>query len=142
MLSQIEQFTADEVACALELVDLAIERPQQPDYLFHIATEADALLGYICYGPTPMTMGTFDLYWVASAPNARTRGVGSVLVAAMEADLRARGARLVRVETSAQEAYGKTRSFYARNRYTEAARIPDFYKPGDDLVMLTKRIDP
>jgi len=140
MLGRIEQFTPDEVRCALELVDLALERPAQPDYLFRIAADGDALWGYICYGPTPMTEGTFDLYWVATSPEARTRGVGSALVLAMEADLRARGARLIRVETSAQEAYGKTRAFYARNHYAEAARIPDFYKPGDDLVMLTKRI--
>jgi hypothetical protein len=58
----------------------------------------------------------------------------------MEADLRARGARLIRVETSAQEAYGATRQFYARNAYAEAARIEDFYRPGDHLVMLTKRL--
>jgi len=31
--------------------------------------------GYICYGPTPMTDGTYDLYWIASDP--RVRGQGS-----------------------------------------------------------------
>lgn len=140
MLGRISQFTPSEVACALELVDLALERPSQADYLFRVAAEGEQLLGYICYGPTPMTEGTFDLYWVASDPEARTRGVGSQLVAAMEADLRERAGRLIRVETSAQEAYGATRGFYAKHAYVEAARIRDFYKPGDDLVMLTKRL--
>ena len=87
-----------------------------------------------------MTTGTYDLYWVAADPTVRRLGVGSKLVAEMEARLRARQGRLIRVETSAQEAYGPTRGFYARNQYLEAARIVDFYKPGDDLVMLTKRL--
>lgn len=140
MLGRISQFTPAEVACALELVDLALERPAQTDYRFRIAAEGDAVVGYICYGPTPMTEGTFDLYWVASDPGARTKGVGSALVAAMEADLRAERGRLIRVETSAQEAYGATRKFYAKNAYVEVARVPEFYKPGDDLVILAKKI--
>ena len=140
MLSQISEFSPSEVACALELVDLALAQPAQRDYLFCVAAEGEALLGYICYGPTPMTATTCDLYWVASDPAARGKGVGSRLLGAMEADLRTRGARLIRVETSAQEAYGATRAFYERNRYIETARIADFYKPGDDLVILTKRL--
>jgi len=140
LLARIPQFTPAEVACALELVDLALTRPDQPDYLFRIAAEGEEVLGYICYGPTPMTSGTFDLYWVAADPQAGARGIGTQLVEAMESDLRARGGRLIRVETSAQEAYGATRGFYAKNGYREVARVPDFYKPGDDLCILAKRL--
>ncbi len=140
MLGRIEQFTPEERACALELVDVSLERPQQPDYLFLIAHEGGQVVGYICYGPTPMTQGTFDLYWIASDPRARTKGVGTRLLHAMERDLEARGARLIRVETSSQEGYGKTHAFYEKHHYAEAARLPDFYKPGDDLVTLTKRL--
>jgi ribosomal protein S18 acetylase RimI-like enzyme len=98
------------------------------------------LVGYVCYGPTPMTLGTFDLYWIASDPSVRGQGVGSALVSAMEGDLRKRGARLVRVETSAQEAYGPTRGFYDSMQYLEEARFRDFYKPGEDLIILSKRL--
>jgi ribosomal protein S18 acetylase RimI-like enzyme len=140
LLGRIPQFTPQEVSCALELVDLSLVRPDQPDYFFRIAAEGEQVLGYICYGPTPMTSGTFDLYWVAADPSAGARGIGTRLVEAMEADLRARGGRLVRVETSAQEAYGPTRDFYAKNRYAEVARVPEFYKPGDDLVILAKKL--
>ena len=131
------------MACALELVDLALERPDQQDYVFFVAGGAGEgqVDGYICFGPTPMTDGTWDLYWVASANEARGKGVGSALVKAMEDELRRRKARLIRVETSAQEAYGATREFYARNAYLEVARVEDFYKPGDHLVILAKRID-
>ncbi len=98
------------------------------------------LVGYVCYGPTPMTDGTCDLYWIASDPTVRGQGVGASLISGMEADLRRQKARLIRVETSATEAYGPTRGFYASMKYMEEARIRDFYKVGDDLIMLSKRL--
>ncbi|MFN7132420.1 MAG: GNAT family N-acetyltransferase [Myxococcales bacterium] len=129
------------MACAVELIDLALEKPEQKDYVFLVADDGGQVLGYICYGPTPMTDATWDLYWVAAAPEARGKGVGKALVREMEADLRARKARQIRIETSSQEAYGSTRDFYARNQFVEQARLRDFYKPGDDLVILGKRYD-
>lgn len=142
LLERIENFTPDERSVALELIDLALAHPEtrHPDYWVQVAEDAGRLLGYICYGPTPMTEGTFDLYWIASAPEARGRGVGRRLVAAMEEDLRSLGGRLVRVETSSQEAYGGTRDFYAAIAYGEEARFRDFYKPGDDLIILKKQL--
>ncbi|NOK14385.1 GNAT family N-acetyltransferase, partial [Corallococcus exercitus] len=102
--------------------------------------DGGGLVGYCCYGPTPMTENTFDLYWIASAPEVRGQGIGAGLISAMEADLRRRKARIIRVETSATEAYGPTRGFYASMKYGEEARIKDFYKQGDDLIILTKRM--
>lgn len=125
--------------CAIELVDLALQ-PNNPDYKILVADRDGTLVGYVCYGPTPMTEGTYDLYWIASDPEVRGQGVGASLVSGMEADLRRRTARIIRVETSATEAYGPTRGFYASMKYTEEARIRDFYKVGDDLIILTKRV--
>ena len=125
--------------CAIELVDLALQ-PNNPDYRVLVADRDGTLVGYVCYGPTPMTEGTHDLYWIASDPTVRGQGVGASLVAGMEADLRRKSARIIRVETSATEAYGPTRGFYASMKYTEEARIRDFYKVGDDLIILSKRV--
>ncbi|EPX65039.1 Histone acetyltransferase HPA2 [Cystobacter fuscus DSM 2262] len=125
--------------CAIELVDLALQ-PNNPDYKILVADRDGTLVGYVCYGPTPMTEGTYDLYWIASDPEVRGQGVGASLVSGMEADLRRRTARIIRVETSATEAYGPTRGFYASMKYMEEARIRDFYKVGDDLIILTKRV--
>jgi ribosomal protein S18 acetylase RimI-like enzyme len=70
----------------------------------------------------------------------RGQGVGAALVSGMEGDLRRKGARLIRVETSATEAYGPTRGFYAAMKYAEESRFRDFYKAGDDLIILAKRL--
>jgi ribosomal protein S18 acetylase RimI-like enzyme len=127
------------VECAVELVDLALQ-PNNRDYKILVADRDGKLVGYVCYGPTPMTEGTHDLYWIASDPAVRGQGVGASLISGMEGDLRRLGARLIRVETSATEAYGPTRGFYASMKYMEEARIRDFYKVGDDLIILTKRV--
>lgn len=132
-------FTADEVAVALELLDAAIAEPGG-EYRALVAELDGEVAGYICYGPTPMTEGTWDLYWIVSHPQARGRGVGKTLVARMETELREIGARLVRVETSQQESYGAAHTFYERLGYPVAARFTDFYKPGDDLVVMMKRL--
>jgi ribosomal protein S18 acetylase RimI-like enzyme len=87
-----------------------------------------------------MTEGTYDLYWIACHPARQRTGVGTALLAAMEADLRRRGARLVRVETSGTPVYQPTRAFYERAGFHETARIHDFYRPGDDLVIFTRRL--
>lgn len=139
LLRRIETFTPDEVTVALELIDASLAG--SPDYQLRIAAREDGqVIGYICYGPTPMTEGTYDLYWIASDPSARGQGVGAALVAGMEGDLRRRGGRAIRVETSASESYGPTRGFYEKMRYLEEARFRDFYKVGDDLIILAKRL--
>jgi len=139
LLERIENFTPDEVQCALELIDASLE-PDPPDYQTRVAELDGVVVGYVCFGPTPMTQGTFDLYWVASDPDARGHGVGRALLESMEHELRTRGGRIVRVETSATEAYGTTRGFYAALAYVEEARFRDFYQDGEDLVTLTKRL--
>jgi ribosomal protein S18 acetylase RimI-like enzyme len=139
LLGRIETFSAQEVSCALELIDLA-SKPNNPDYQVMVAVKDSKVVGYICFGPTPMTDGTFDLYWIASDPNVRGQGVGAALVSAMEGELRRKKGRLIRVETSAMEAYGPTRGFYQAMRYTEECRFRDFYKAGEDLIVLAKRL--
>jgi ribosomal protein S18 acetylase RimI-like enzyme len=132
-------FQAEEVTCALELIDAALADPDR-DYTVRVADEGGRISGYVCFGPTPMTRGTWDMYWIVTDPEWRGRGVGSALVEAMEAELRRRGARLVRVETSHLDEYGAAHRFYARHRYPVIARLPDFYKPGDDLVVMLKQL--
>jgi ribosomal protein S18 acetylase RimI-like enzyme len=140
-------FKDDEIAVAMELVDLSLAGSH--DYHVLVCDAGDvndagnggALLGYLCYGPTPMTSGTYDLYWIASRASARGRGVGTALVHEMERELRAAGARIVRIETSQQDDYDAARSFYARLGYREVGRIRDFYRRGDDLITLARRLD-
>ena len=138
-------FHADEVEVALSLFDLthgggAGANDAPIDYEFVGAFEGEQLVGYACFGPTPATEGTYDLYWLAVDPAVQGRGIGRALVRDVEEKLIGRGGRLLVVETSSRADYASTRQFYVRSGYTEAARVRDFYAPADDRILLTTRL--
>ncbi len=134
-------FGAAEVEVALELIDASLRG--DPDYLIQVAQDDDgAVVGYVCYGRTPMTQATWDLYWVVVHAAARGRGVAGALIAAIEDELRASGGGHVRVETSETEGYGAARRLYDKLGFPLAASLPDFYGPGDALLTFYKRITP
>jgi len=109
-------------------------------YHFIAAQEHGEILGFACYGQRPLTEGTFDLYWIGVDGNQRGRGIGKTLLGKVEAQVRAHGGRLLIAETEGKPAFTPTRRFYLSTGYKLEARIRDFYKPGEDLVMFTKRL--
>ncbi len=140
MLNRIEQFRPDEVSVALELVDASISDSAGSGYACIVASEGDAVLGYVCFGPTPMTQSTFDLYWIAVSPDAQGRGLGKQIYAAFEAETQRMNGRHVRIETSSKELYAATGGFYARLGFQVVGRLPDFYAAGDDLLIFYRTI--
>jgi len=129
-------FRPDEVSVALELFDDALNG----DYEFVAGFENDELMAYACFGATPGTDRTFDLYWIAVHPAAQGQGGGSRLLTEVELRLSERGARLLVVETSSRSEYAATRGFYLARGYHEVARMCDFYAPCDDRVIYTKSL--
>jgi GNAT superfamily N-acetyltransferase len=105
-----------------------------------LADESDSPVAYACFGLTPMTEATFDLYWLVTAQAMRRRGLGRELMAAVERLLRGRGARIIRIETSSLEGQGGARRFYLSIGYEVVGTILDFYRPGDDLITLARRL--
>jgi ribosomal protein S18 acetylase RimI-like enzyme len=135
-------FREAERAVALEVFDSAVERPGADYFALGAFDDDGRLVGFACYGPTPCTVGTWDLYWIAVDPACQRQGTGRALMEACERAIARRGGRLVVVETSSRPDYGPTRDFYRTLGYRETARIPDFYAPGDDLVVYVKRLTP
>lgn len=139
MLQQPEFFHAQDVEVALELVDDALKNPKDSHYTFGIADSEGEAVGYVCFGQRPMTVGTFDLYWICVNPHRKNNGVGRALMRWAEEQIFARQGRMVIVETAGRVGYKPTRDFYLRVDYKEEARIKDFYGPADDLVIYVKR---
>lgn len=160
ILTATGMFSADEVDVALELFDetfgsggrpaesgdplappTALRPPPSYDFLGAF-DDSDALIAYACYGATPGTDGTFDLYWIAVHPTAQGAGEGGRLLGEVERQLRARTGRLLVAETSSRAEYAPTRHFYERQGYQAVARVADFYAPADDRVIYAKRLTP
>src|SRR4051812_37502762 len=143
-------FRDDEVEVALELFDETFaagpaRAPYDPgdgvanyEFVGSFSREGQ-LVGYVCYGATPGTDRTYDLYWIAMHPAFQGEGGGSQLLDEVERRLRQREARLIVVETSSRVDYAATRHFYETHGYRSEASVSDFYAPGDDRVIYTKR---
>ena len=135
-------FSSDEVGIAAELVEEALARGAASGYRFLLLEQSGTLLGYTCYGEIPGTTGSYDLYWIVVAPAQQGRGSGRRLLEATEAHIGALGGRLVYAETSSRAQYAPTRKFYEGTGFHAAARLPDFYAPGDGKVIYAKSLQP
>ncbi len=139
--SEVGVFTEEETATVDELLQAHLYDSEQSDYSFVVACdESDRVLGFVCFGPTALTEGTFDLYWIAVSKAAQNGGVGRALMERTEEHLRAAGGRLLVVETSGTPEYAATRRFYERLGYAGHLSVPDFYRPGDDLIVYSKHL--
>lgn len=139
ILVATESFTAAEVECAMDLLETVLNDPTQQDYQVIVAEYEGVVAGYVLYGPVPLTIGTYDLYWIATDPDLHGKGVGRQLMKEVERRMRVAGARLLCLETSSQGNYSRTRKFYEQAGYLEESCIRDFYRPGDDRITYVKR---
>ncbi len=138
-----EKFNDVEIETALELVDEALKGGEASGYIFAVlehGKENPVLYGYACYGPTPLTQGVYDLYWIVVDPAVQGTGFGWHLLRHVERDVIKRGGRMLLIETSSQEIYTATIHFYERNGYQLAARIRNFYRIGDDKLVYSKEL--
>jgi GNAT superfamily N-acetyltransferase len=140
ILRDTPEFKPFEVAVAEELIDSYLDDPSGSGYHILVAETDSTVEGYICFGPTPLTQATWDIYWMAVAGEKQGQGIGSALLKSAEEEITKDQGRLSIIETSSTPAYEKTRNFHLSRGYDIAARIPDFYAPGDDKLILVKRL--
>jgi ribosomal protein S18 acetylase RimI-like enzyme len=141
LVVSIDNFNKTEVDCALELINLYLHDDTQTDYRVVVAEDSmPAVRGYACWGPVPLTRGTYDLYWIATHPESRGHGYGRALMSFVEDRVKEEKGRLLVVETSGKSSYAATVEFYQRLGYEEASRIEHFYDVGDDRLIFVKRL--
>jgi ribosomal protein S18 acetylase RimI-like enzyme len=133
-------FSAAEVEIAAELVEEALSKGEAGGYRFLLVELQGALVAYTCYGEIPGTVGSYDLYWIVVAPASQGRGLGRWLLAETEARIDWLGGRRLYAETSSRPQYAATRRFYASTGFREAARLADFYAPGDGKIIYAKSL--
>ncbi len=140
ILQNTPEFKPSEVVVAEEVIDSYLHDPVNSGYYTLVAEAGSIVTGYISYGPTPLTEGTWDLYWMAVAREKREQGIGGALMEVAEEEIRKARGRMAIIETSSKPAYEKTRHFHISHGYEVIACIPDFYAPSDDKLILQKRL--
>lgn len=132
LIRKTDVFNKEEKAVAGELViDALKKRGEDPDYKIIVAQGAGGrLLGYICYGPTPMTAGTWDIYWVVVSPAARKRGIGKKMLLQTLSTIKSKNGKRIIIDTSSQRSYRPARALYEGTGFKPAGTVPDYYRKG------------
>jgi GNAT superfamily N-acetyltransferase len=128
-----------EIDTALEIADETFARgPDQSGYLWMKVIDDDGLIAFANYSKNVFSIHSWDLYWIAVHENSRNKKLGSILLKAIEDDIRESGGKILWIETSGRPLYASTESFYVRNGYTLSASLKDFYAPGDPKQIYSK----
>ncbi|MFO0914987.1 MAG: N-acetyltransferase [Pirellulales bacterium] len=144
ILRQTGNFKEVELHLAREMLETVLSEPDRTSYLAYVAVQVDSspqqVRGYVMFGPTPATAGTWDLYWIAVAPSWYGTGVARALDEYVTDYVQQTGGYWVIVQTSSQPTYARPRAFYSRQGYRVLAAIDDYYSPGDNLIIYGKRL--
>lgn len=137
ILKNTPQFLPEEIVVAEEVLDCYLDDPLA-GYFTMVAESEGQVTGYIEFGETPLTEGTWDIYWIAVSAGQKRKGIGAAMVAAVEKVIAQKRGRMVMAETSSKSNYAGTHRFYIAQGYRLAAQIPDYYAPGDDIMFFQK----
>jgi ribosomal protein S18 acetylase RimI-like enzyme len=104
---------------------------------FWLTSEDDnRVIGVVYCEPERMTDQTWNLQLIAIHPDHQGQGHGGKLLRHVEETLKARGGRMLLVETLAS--FHQAQAFYTKHDYQEEARIRDFYAASEDKVVFRK----
>jgi len=132
-------FTSEEIGVVRELVEAELNNPRQRDYHSLVVEANGRVLGFACYGPAPMTDGTYDLYWIFVHPSHQRRSIGSALLREVESAVGQDRGRMLVVDTSSTRRYSRARRFYENHGFQKAAEVKDFYRVDDSRITYMKQ---
>jgi GNAT superfamily N-acetyltransferase len=128
-----------EIETALEIADETLEKgTERSGYYWLRATDVDGVIAFANYGKNAFSTHSWDLYWIAVHQNSRNKKLGTVMLKAIEDDVREQGGKILWIETSGRPLYASTEGFYRKNGYQLAASLKDFYGPGDPKQIYSK----
>jgi len=138
ILKETNFFRPQELLVAEEVLDDALAKGVEGHYQSFVAEDGRDIVGWVCFGPTPCTLGTFDVYWIVVDPEKQHCGIGSALMQYAADIIEGRNGRMIVAETSGTQRYLSTRRFYEKLNYRRAACVENFYAPGDDKIIYVR----
>ncbi|MFA6175623.1 MAG: N-acetyltransferase [Phycisphaerae bacterium] len=140
MLKETKFFRDGEIVIAEEVLDASLVCGIAGEYRSYSAVENNKTIGWVCFGPTACTIGTFDVFWIVVSPDCQAKGIGTKLMDFATDLIKKDNGRLIVVETSGMAKYLATQEFYEKLGYKKEATLKDFYAPGDDKIVYLKKV--
>jgi GNAT superfamily N-acetyltransferase len=128
-----------EIDTALEIADDTLAKGiDKSGYYWMKLTDENGMIAFANYGKNAFSTHSWDLYWLAVHQNFRNKKLGTILLDAIESDVRNSGGKILWIETSGRPLYASTESFYRHKGYTLQASLMDFYAYGDPKQIYSK----
>jgi GNAT superfamily N-acetyltransferase len=142
ILRSTEYFYDFEIQTALEIADETLSKGTETSgYYWMKISDEDGLVAFANYGKNAFSTHSWELYWIAVHNNSRNKRLGSVLLKAIEDDVRKMGGKILWIETSGRPLYAPTEAFYSKNGYELQASLKEFYGPGDSKQIYSKVLE-
>jgi ribosomal protein S18 acetylase RimI-like enzyme len=122
-----------------EMIYDYFNNPETEDIWFTaISDEIPVALGYCV--PEKLTEGTYNLLAIGVSKDEQGKGIAKEMMHYIEQLLKDKGARILIVETSSDDAQFPARNLYNKIGYHQEAIIKDFWKDGEDKIVFWKRV--
>jgi ribosomal protein S18 acetylase RimI-like enzyme len=132
ILRSTDFFYEFEIQTALEIADATLAKGEEKSgYLWMKVVDDDGFVAFANYAKNDFSTHSWDLFWIAVHQNSRNKKLGSLLLKAVEEDVKKAGGKILWIETSGRPLYASTEAFYQRNGYRLQASLKDFYADGD-----------
>lgn len=134
-------FRKEEIIVLEEVLNNIINASE---YSYRLLYESfnDKIVGFIIFGRTPITMNTWDIYWLVVDREYQGKGFGKRLILrAQEEMLKDFNKIIIRLETSSLRQYSCARYLYEKMGFQKVGQIKDFYCIGDDLIIYAKELE-
>ena len=133
-------FKPHEVETLKEVLDDYHAENEAEGHICRTLEKGGNVVGFVYLAPAPMTLGTWQLWWIVVAKDTQSRGLGGELLKFAEDEVRRENGRVLFIDTSSQPLYEPTRRFYLKHGYERHAVLEEFYAPGDSMVVFRKLI--
>lgn len=111
---------------------------EESGYYWMKVINENGLAAFANYVRNPFSVHSWDLYWIAVHRNSQHQNLGSLLLKAVEDDIRLSGGKILWLDTSGRPLYAPTENFYRRNGYVLQASLKDYYATGDPKQIYSK----
>jgi GNAT superfamily N-acetyltransferase len=130
-----------EIITALEIADETLTKgAEKSGYFWMKIKDEDGIVAFANYGKNAFSVHSWELYWIAVHQDSMNKKLGSILLKAIEDDIKSLGGKILWIETSGRALYTSTEEFYKRNGYDLKASLKDFYGPSDPKQIYSKSL--